>query len=26
VLHCCERLKDGQKVRIDGNRGHVQLA
>jgi phosphohistidine swiveling domain-containing protein len=26
VLHCCERLKDGQRVRIDGNRGHVQLA
>ena len=26
VLHCCERLKDGQKIWVDGNRGHVQLA
>jgi rifampicin phosphotransferase len=26
VLNCCEQLKDGQKIWVDGNRGHVQLA
>jgi phosphoenolpyruvate synthase/pyruvate phosphate dikinase len=26
ILNCCEQLKDGQKIWVDGNRGHVQLA
>lgn len=26
VLNCCEQLKDGQRIWVDGNRGHVQLA
>jgi phosphohistidine swiveling domain-containing protein len=26
VLHCCDALKDGQKIWVDGNRGHIQLA
>jgi rifampicin phosphotransferase len=26
VLNCCEHLKDGQKIWVDGNRGHVQPA
>ena len=26
VLNCCEQLRDGQKIWVDGNRGHVQLA
>ena len=26
VLNCCGQLKDGQKIWVDGNRGHVQLA
>jgi len=26
VLNCCDQLKDGQKVWVDGNRGHIQLA
>ena len=26
VLNCCEKLKDGQKIWVDGNRGHVQPA
>jgi phosphohistidine swiveling domain-containing protein len=26
VLNCCEHLRDGQKIWVDGNRGHVQLA
>jgi phosphohistidine swiveling domain-containing protein len=26
VVNCCEQLKDGQKIWVDGNRGHVQLA
>jgi phosphohistidine swiveling domain-containing protein len=26
VLNCCDQLKDGQKVWVDGNRGHVRLA
>jgi phosphohistidine swiveling domain-containing protein len=25
ILNCCEQLKDGQKIWVDGNRGHVQL-
>jgi rifampicin phosphotransferase len=26
VLKCCEHLRDGQKIWVDGNRGHVQLS
>jgi phosphohistidine swiveling domain-containing protein len=26
ILNCCEQLKDGQRIWVDGNRGHVQLA
>jgi len=25
ILNCCEQLKDGQRIWVDGNRGHVQL-